>query len=127
MEPIKPIRSEADHRDALATMEQLWHARPGSPEHDQLEVLATLVDDWEANNVSFAPPDPVEAIRFWMGQNGHAQGDLAAVLGSPSRASEILHRRRALTLDMIRKLNAEWGLPVELLTPGYTLDRSAAE
>ena len=127
MDRIKPIRSDADHRDALAAMDKLWDARPGTADHDRLEVLATLVDDWEAQQFPFAPPDPVEAIRFWMDQNGYAQGDLVDVLGSASRASEILNRRRALTLDMIRKLNEAWGMPVDLLTTAYALDRPAAE
>ena len=116
MEPIKPIKNDTDHREALAAMEELWNARRGTPEHDWLEVLATLVDDWDATQTPFAPADPVETIRFWMDQNGYTRGDLADVFGSAPRASEILNRRRALTLDMIRKLNAVWGVPVELLT-----------
>jgi HTH-type transcriptional regulator/antitoxin HigA len=112
---IHPIRTKADHRAALARIESLWDARPGTSKHDELEVLSILVSAYEEIHWPILPPDPVEAIKFHMEQNGFRQKDLAAVLGSESRASEILNRRRSLTVQMIRAIHAAWSVPLESL------------
>jgi HTH-type transcriptional regulator / antitoxin HigA len=112
---IYPIRTEADHRAALARIEALWAARPGSNEHDELEILSILVAAYEDAHHPILSPDPVEAIKFHMEQNGLRQKDLADIIGSVSHASEIMNRRRALSIDMIRDIHAAWGIPLEAL------------
>jgi HTH-type transcriptional regulator / antitoxin HigA len=112
---IHPIRTYADHRAALIRIEALWDARPGTPEHDELEVLGILVSDYEDKRWPILPPGPVEAIRFHMEQNGFRQKDLARVIGSESRASEVLNRRRPLTVQMIKAIHAAWSVPLECL------------
>jgi HTH-type transcriptional regulator/antitoxin HigA len=111
----RPIHSEADHEAALSRIAALWDARPGSPEHDELEVLAILVSAYEDRRWPILPPDPVDAIKFHMEQNGLRQKDLAGAIGSVSRASEILSRRRPLTVEMIRAIHKHWGIPLESL------------
>jgi HTH-type transcriptional regulator/antitoxin HigA len=112
---IHPIRTEADHHAALTRIEALWDAQPGTPEHDDLEVLAILVSAYEEKRWPILPPDPVEAIKFHMEQNAFRQKDLAEVIGSESRASEILNRRRPLTVQMIKAIHAAWSVPLESL------------
>lgn len=112
---IRPIRTQADHRAALARIEALWDAKPRTLEHDELEILAVLVAAYEDQRWPILPPHPVEAIRFHMEQNGLRNRDLAAVLGSESRASEILNRRRPLTVQMIRAIHDAWSIPLESL------------
>ena len=112
---IQPIRTNADHEAALARIEALWDARPGTPEHDELEVLSVLVSAYEDEHWPVLPPDPVDAIKFHMEQNGFRQKDLAGVIGSASRASEVLNRRRPLTVEMIKALHAAWSVPLESL------------
>ena len=118
---VRPIRTEADHAAALAQIERLLHAAPGTPEEDALDILATLVERYEEGRWPVTESDPVEIIRFAMEQRGESQSDLARVLGSPSRASEILNRKRALTLEMVWKLNRAWHIPAELLIRPYAL------
>lgn len=101
---IRPIRTSADHDDALARIEALWNAQPGTPEHDELEVLSVLVSAYEDEHWPVLPPDPVEAIKFHMEQNGFRQKYLADVIGSASRASEVLNRR-PLTIEMIKAIH----------------------
>jgi HTH-type transcriptional regulator/antitoxin HigA len=112
---IHPIRTEADHHAALSRIEALWHAEPGSPGYDELEVLGILVGAYEEKHWPVPPPDPVEAIKFHMEQNGYRRKDRAAVIGSASRASEILNRRRPLTEQMIKAIHAAWSVPLESL------------
>lgn len=112
---IRPIRTQADHKAALARIEALWDARPRTPQHDELEVLSVLVAAYEEQRWPILPPEPVAAIRFHMEQNGLRNRDLAAVLGSESRASEILNRRRPLTVQMIRAIHEAWSIPLESL------------
>lgn len=112
---LRPIKTEWDHRAALAEIEWLWQAEPGTAEHDRLEVLGVLVNAYEESRWPVAAGDAVDAIRFRMEQAGYTQADLAALLGSRSRASEILQRRRALTMGMAAKLSREWRIPAELL------------
>jgi HTH-type transcriptional regulator / antitoxin HigA len=112
---IRPIRTTKDYDAALARVEVLWDAKPGTPEHDELEVLVILVAAYEDRKWPILPPDPVDAIHFYMEQNGLRAKDLAGVIGSESRASEILHRRRPLTVQMIRAIHDAWSVPLESL------------
>lgn len=112
---IKPIRAEKQHREALKEIERLWSARSGTPEHDRLEVLAALVEDYEEKHHAVYPPDPVEAIRFRMEQLGLDRRALEPCIGSRARVSEILSHKRRLTLDMIRRLHRQLGIPAEVL------------
>jgi HTH-type transcriptional regulator/antitoxin HigA len=115
MNEVKPIRTEAQHRAALREIEHLWDAAPRSAEHDRLEVLATLVEDYEQKHHAIYPPDPVEAIRFRMEQLGLDRKALEPAIGSRARVSEVLSRRRRLTLDMIRRLRVQLGIPADVL------------
>jgi HTH-type transcriptional regulator/antitoxin HigA len=112
---IHPIRDDADHEAAINRIEALWDAVPGSPEHDEIEVLSVLVSAYEDQRWPILPPDPVEAIKFHMGQNAFRQKDLAVILGSESRASEVLNRRRPLTVQMIKAIHTAWSIPLEAL------------
>jgi HTH-type transcriptional regulator / antitoxin HigA len=108
---IHPIRTEADYNAALKEIELYFdrEPEPGSPEADRFDVLAALVAAYEREHWPVDPPDPVEAIRYCMERQGYTQTDLATLIGSRSRASEILSRKRSLTLEMVRKLHREWG------------------
>lgn len=112
---IQPIRNEKNYRAALKRIEMLMEAKPGSREGDELDVLATLVETWEARRHPVDPPDPVNAILFRMEQQGLSRKDLEPYLGHSGRVSEILNRRRSLSLDMIRQLHAGLGIPLESL------------
>lgn len=112
---ISPIRSDDDHARALAEIEALWSAPEGSEEADRLEVLATLVDAYERERHAIELPDPVEAITFRLEQAGLDRADLAEILGGKARVSELLNRRRPLSLRMIRALHEELGVPAEVL------------
>jgi HTH-type transcriptional regulator/antitoxin HigA len=124
---IKPIRNQRDYEASVSRVAALWDARPGTPEHDELEVLGTLIDDYEQRRWPIEPADAVEAIRFRMEQAGFTQSDLARVLGSRARASEILHRRRVLSLAMAQRLHVAWKIPAEcLLRPSRKRPKRAA-
>lgn len=114
---LKIINSVKEHKRALATIEQLWESKPGTEEHDALEVLALLVEDYEKRLFPMPEPDPVAAIRFRLEQLGKGQKDLVPILGSRSRVSEVLNRRRSLSLVMIRKLHDSLQIPFEALIP----------
>jgi HTH-type transcriptional regulator/antitoxin HigA len=103
--PIQPIRTESGHEAAINRIEALWDAEPGTPEHGEIEVLSVLVSAYEDQRWPIRPPDPMEAIKFDMTQNAVRQKDLEAVLGSESRAQELLNRRRPLTIQMIRAIH----------------------
>jgi HTH-type transcriptional regulator/antitoxin HigA len=115
--PLRPIRTEADYDAALAEIEAYFdrEPEPGTAEADRFEVLATLIGAYEGQHWPIEPPEPLDAIRYYMEQRGYTQKDLAALFGSRSRASEVLNRRRPLTMDMVWKLHREWGLPAESL------------
>ena len=102
---IQPIRTEADYDAALAQIEQLWGAVEGSAEGDRLDVLAVLVEHYETKRHPIAPPDPVEAIKFRMEQMNLSRKDLEPLIGSRARVAEIINRRRALSMPMIRRLH----------------------
>ena len=112
---IKPIRTEEDYQDALKEIEQLWGADPGTPEGDRLEVLVTLVEAYEDHNYEILPPDPIEAIEYYMESRGLDRHDLEAYIGGSGRVSEVLNRKRPLTLRMIRNLHSGLGIPAEVL------------
>ena len=116
---VRPIRNDEDHVWAVREIERLWNAKPDSPEEDRLDVLATLVDDYESKRWPIDLPDPVEMIRFAMESGGRTPADLAVVLGSRPRASEILARKRPLTIPMIHALHTKWGVPAEALIAPY--------
>ena len=112
---VKPIRSDADHDATLREIEALWGAPPGTAEGDRLEVLITLADAWEQRHHPIDPPDPLEAIRFRLEQQGLDLKALTGVIGSRSRVFEVMNGRRPLTLNMIRALHRRFGIPAEIL------------
>ncbi len=118
---VTPIRNENDHKNALARIEQLFDAEPGTPEGDELEVLITLVDYYEEKNFPIGLPDPVEAIKFRMEQQSLTDEDMVVYLGQRSRVSEILGYKRKLSLKMIRNLTNKLHIPVESLISDYKL------
>jgi len=112
---LKPIRSERDYEAALAEVERLWGARSGTPDGDRLDIMATLIDAWEATHHPMDPPDPIESIRFRMEQQGLSRKDLEPIFGSRNRTSEVLNRRRGLSIEMIRQLHTRLGISAEVL------------
>jgi HTH-type transcriptional regulator/antitoxin HigA len=112
---IKPIRTEADHQRALHEIEGLWGAKSGTPECDRLDVLTTLVEAYEQKHFPFDPPDPIEAIRFRLEQQGLDTRALIGIIGSRSRVYEVMERKRSLSLEMIRRLHERFGIPAEVL------------
>ncbi len=122
------IRSARDHKRALREIEALMDARKGTPEGDRLDVLATLVEAYEAGHDPMPLPDPIEAIRFHMEQNGLVVADLVPFIGSRNRVYEVLRRRRPLTLRMAWRLHAGLGIPAEsLIRAGEARAKLAAE
>jgi HTH-type transcriptional regulator / antitoxin HigA len=125
---IRPIRTDQDHRAALAEIEACWGAPEGSEEGDRLDVLVAFVESYEArrwpieSNESF---DPIDALHYAIDEFGHSQNELAQLLGSRSRASEILTRRRALTVDMIHRISHAWKIPADLLVRPYKIETAA--
>lgn len=114
MEP-KVIKTETEYEAALAHVAELMDAQPGSPEEEELELFSLLVERYEQAHFAIAPPDPVEAILFRMEQEGLTRKELAAYIGSPSKVSEVLNRKRPLSLTMIRALRAGLGIPAKVL------------
>lgn len=118
---LRPIRNAEEHETALAEIYTLWNAEPGTAEADQLDVLVLLVEDYEKQHFPIDPPDPIDLILFVMEANGLKQKDMLPYFGTRARASEILNRRRPLTLEMIRKLADGLKLPTDLLVKPYPL------
>ncbi len=112
---LKPIRTKADYERALAEVERLWGAKSGTTAGDRLDILATLIDAYEAAHDPMDPPDPVEAIKFRIEQQGLSRKDLEALLGTRTRVSEILNRKRNLSIFMIRRLHGGLGISAEVL------------
>ena len=112
---IQPIKNERDHQNALKEVERLWDAKPNTPAGDLLELWVTLVEAYEAKHHAIPPPDPIEAIKFRMEQMGLTKSDLAAYLGGANRVSEVLARKRRLSLAMMRRLHKELHIPAESL------------
>ena len=116
---IKPIKTENDYNQALQRLEIIFDAKVGSPEGDELEVLGILIDKYENEKFPISLPDPIEAIKFRMEQMGYNQTDLAQIVGLKSRASEILNKKRKLSIGMIRKLTEKLHIPTEVLIQAY--------
>ena len=116
---IVPIRNEQDYQKALDRLEDIFDAKKGTDQGDELEILSILIDRYENDNFPIGMPDPIEAIKFRMEQMGMKQKDLAEVVGFKSRVSEILNKKRKLTLEMIRKLNTTLHIPTEVLVQDY--------
>jgi len=112
---IKPIRTCSDYERTLREVERLMNAKAGSAEEDRLDVLATLVEAYESEHFPIDPPDPIEAIRFRLEQQGLDPSALVGVIGGRSRVYEVMHRKRALSLEMIRCLHERFGIPAEVL------------
>lgn len=115
MADLKPIRTERDYKAAMAEIENLWGAKTGTARGDRLDILATLIDAYEAEHFPMDVLDPVEAIKFRMEQLGLKRKDLEGIIGSRGRIAEVLDRKRGLSIAMIRKLHAELGIPAEVL------------
>jgi HTH-type transcriptional regulator/antitoxin HigA len=125
---IRPIRTDEDHRAALAAIEACWGAPEGTEEGDKLDVLLALVEIYEARRWPIELSerfDPVDVLQYAVTELGHTQAELAELLGSRSRASEILARRRALTVEMIHKISEAWKIPADLLVRPYEIERAA--
>ena len=125
---IRLIRTDDDHRAALAEIESCWGAPECTQEGDKLEILIALVELYEAKRWPIETGqnfDPIDVLDYAIEELGHSQGELAKLLGSRSRASEILSRRRALTVEMIHKISEAWKIPADLLVRPYKLDRAA--
>jgi HTH-type transcriptional regulator/antitoxin HigA len=120
---IRPIRTDADHKEAIREIERLWNAPKGSREADVVDVLATLVAVYEKARWPMEKSDPVDILQYAIDEMGHTQTQLAQIVGSRSRASEILTRKRALTIEKIDKISTAWGIPRGLLAVPYALDR----
>ena len=115
MRNLKPLRNEADYERALAEVERLWGAKAGTPRGDRLDVLATLIEVFESARYPMDPPDPIEAIKFRMEQQGLTRKDLEKVLGTRMRVSEVLNRKRGLSITMIRQLHEKLGISADVL------------
>jgi HTH-type transcriptional regulator/antitoxin HigA len=115
----KVIKTEKQYQDALSRMEEIFDSKKNSKNADELELLAFLIEKYENEQYAIDLPDPIEAIKFRMEQLGYKQKDLANAIGLKSRVSEILNRKRKLTIDMIRKLNATLGIPTDVLIREY--------
>jgi HTH-type transcriptional regulator/antitoxin HigA len=122
---IRPIRSEADYREALAAAERLWQADPGTAEGDYIDVLTTLIEDYETRHHPILPPDPIAAIVFAMEQMGLSRRDLEPAIGSRGRVSEVLNRKRPLTLPMVRALSQLLHIPMDVLGQAYDTQSAA--
>ena len=126
MADLKPIRNEADYRKAMALLKSLWGAEADTPERDRLDLLVALIDDYENTNDPIDLPDPIDAILFRMEQQNLTRKDLEPILGSRGRVAEILNRKRPLSLEMIRRLHAELGIPADILIQPIRQAKDAA-
>ncbi|MGA3235865.1 MAG: transcriptional regulator [Bryobacteraceae bacterium] len=112
---LKPIRTQKDYRAALAGLAHVWGASRGTPRGDRLDVLATLIDAYESKHYPMDPPDPIDAIKFRMEQQGLARRDLEGIIGSRTRVAEVLNRKRGLSIAMIRRLHDALGISADIL------------
>lgn len=126
---IRPVRSESDYDAALEEIERYFEnePKPGTPEGDRFDLLALVIEDYERKHWPIDPPDAVDAIRYRMETGDHTQADLGRLLGSRQRASDVLTRKRPLTMKMAWRLHREWGIPAEaLISPPQTRGRRSA-
>lgn len=122
---IKPIRTKADYEAALAMVERLWGAKSGTRDGDRLDVLATLIDAYEAARYPMDLPDPIDALKFRMEQLGLSRKDLEPLIGTRTRVAEVLNRKRSLSIAMIRRLHNVLGIPAEVLIRTTSRQRAA--
>jgi HTH-type transcriptional regulator/antitoxin HigA len=123
---LKPIRTEADYDAAMAEIEGLWGAKSGTPNGDRLDILATLVEAYEVKHYPMDPPDPIEAIRFRMEQQGLTRKDLEPMIGTRNRIAEVLNRKRSLSIEMIRRLHDGLGISADILIQPSLAKQAAA-
>jgi HTH-type transcriptional regulator/antitoxin HigA len=123
---IHPVKTEADYETALEEIERLFHAAPNTPEGDRLDVLVTLVAAYEEQHYPVPPPDPIEAVVYYMESRGLTRRDLEPYIGSRARVAEVLNRRRPLSLEMIRRLHAGLGIAADVLIRAYPVVQAAA-
>lgn len=116
---IRPIKGKADYRAALKEVERLWKAEPGTPKGDRVDVLVTLIEAYEAKHHPIPAPDPIAAIEFMLEQKELTRRDLEPAIGSRGRVSEVLNRKRPLTLPMVRALSELLDIPAEILIQAY--------
>ncbi|MDD2982084.1 MAG: helix-turn-helix domain-containing protein [Crocinitomicaceae bacterium] len=116
---IKLIKTESDYNQALERLETIFDAKKETPEGDELELLGMLIEQYENEHFPITLPDPIEAIKFRMDQMGYNQNDLARIIGFKSRASEILNRKRKLSLEMIRQIHEKLNIPTDVLIQTY--------
>ncbi|MGJ4748419.1 helix-turn-helix domain-containing protein [Leptospira sp. SA-E8] len=124
---IKPIKSAKDHELALREIEKLWDAKKNTLEYDKLDILITLVDSYESKHFPIETPDPIEAIKSVMEEKNLKNVDLGNWIGGRSRATEILNKKRKLTLEMIRKINKNLGIPTEILVKDYKIKSTSTK
>ena len=122
---IHPIRTKADHREAMQRIDQVWDAKPKSPEADELEILSLLVEEYEQKHIEVPDVDPVNLLLHVMEARGLARKDMEPYIGSRARVAEVLNRVRPLSLEMIRRLASGLNLPADLLIAGYELRQAA--
>jgi len=122
---ISPIKTIKDYKVALSRLEEIFDSKPNTPEGDELEILSLLIDDYENKKYKIDTPDPIEAIKFRMEQSGYTQKDLVKIVGLKSKVSEILNRKRKLSLNIIRKLNKELDIPSDILIKEYEVKYTA--
>lgn len=125
MAELKPIRTKTDYEKAMAEIGRLWGARLGTLKGDRLDVLATLIDAYEAEHYPMDPPDPVEAIKFRMEQQGLTRKDLEPMIGTRTRVAEVLNRKRSLSIGMIRRLHGKLGISADVLIRPSRSDKAA--
>ncbi|TGK30992.1 transcriptional regulator [Leptospira gomenensis] len=118
---IKPVKSVKDYEFALKEIDKLWDSKKNTPEYDKLDILITLVDAYENKHYPIENPDPIEAIKSVMEEKNLKNVDLGNWIGGRSRATEILNKKRKLTLEMIRKINQNLGIPTEILIKDYKI------
>ena len=116
---MKIIKTESEYKNALTKLEKIFNAKPNTPKGDELELLSLLIEKYEQDKYPIDMPDPIEAIKFRMEQMGYTQNDLAKIIGLKSRASEILNKKRPLTLEMIRNLHEKMNIPTQVLIQAY--------
>lgn len=124
---LKPIRSDKDYKKALKLIDHLWDSKPNTPNYDTLDILITLVDAYETKHYPIDLPDPIETIKYKMEELGLKRIDLGKYLGGRSRASEVLEKKRKLSLNMIRRLNQELHIPTEILVKDYKLNTKSVK
>jgi HTH-type transcriptional regulator / antitoxin HigA len=122
---LRPIRTETDYEAALAEVGRLWGAKSGTPTGDRLDVLVTLIEAYEDKHYPMDPPDPIEAIRFRMEQQGLTRKDLEPMIGARNRIAEVLNRKRGLSIEMIRSLHDKLGISAEVLIRPTRRDKAA--